>query len=83
LGDDFIHQQCNAIANNTRWDKVKTYDSLIGEIRKGTHRVSKNDLVRSVKKLIFLFFNKTYLVMKRCNAKSGIHFESPDNNSTF
>jgi hypothetical protein len=27
------------------WDKVKNYDSLIDEIRKGIHRVSKDDLV--------------------------------------
>ena len=31
-----------------QWDKVKNYDSLIDEIRKGIHRISKVDLVRSV-----------------------------------
>jgi hypothetical protein len=29
-------------------DKIKNYDSLIDEIKKGIRRVIKNDLVRSV-----------------------------------
>ena len=38
----------DAISNNMHSDKVKNYDSLIGEIKKGITRASKYGLVRSV-----------------------------------
>ncbi|CAF4497109.1 unnamed protein product [Rotaria socialis] len=38
----------DAIGHNMHWDKVKRYDSLIDEIKKGISSVSKNDLLRSV-----------------------------------
>ncbi|CAM4820023.1 unnamed protein product [Rotaria magnacalcarata] len=38
----------DAIGHNMHWDKVKSYDSLIDEIKKGISRVPKNDLLRSV-----------------------------------
>ncbi|CAF4224181.1 unnamed protein product, partial [Rotaria magnacalcarata] len=38
----------DAIGHNMHWDKVKSYDSLIDEIKKGISSVSKNDLLRSV-----------------------------------
>ncbi|CAM2729276.1 unnamed protein product [Rotaria socialis] len=38
----------DAIGHNMHWDKVKSYDSLIDEIKKGKSRVPKNDLLRSV-----------------------------------
>jgi len=41
----------DAVANTMQWDKVKNYDSLIDEIRKGILFVPKNDLVHSVKNL--------------------------------
>ncbi len=52
----------DAITNNMQWDKVKNYDSLIGEIRNGIRRVPKADLVRSVenwsKRIFFILKTK-------------------------
>ncbi|CAF1428140.1 unnamed protein product, partial [Rotaria sp. Silwood1] len=39
----------DAITHNMQWNKVKDYDTLIDEIRKGIRRVPKDDLLRSVK----------------------------------
>jgi hypothetical protein len=38
----------DAITNNKEWNKVKDYDTLTDEIRKGIRRVPLNDLILSV-----------------------------------
>jgi hypothetical protein len=38
----------DAIGHNMRWEKVKSYDSLIEEIKRGTTHVPLNGVVRIV-----------------------------------